>query len=90
MACAKFSIRSSVDQNSPKFSRFLRYLGHQISIVNDIASYDKEKRQHQANEAAAMINIVHVIAKNENLEDEPAKCMAYAWQLWLRIKSYKS
>lgn len=82
-ACAKFSIRSSVDQNNPKFNRFLRYLGHQLAIANDIASYDKEKRQHQANEAAAMINIVHVIAKNENMEDEQAKGMAYAWQLWI-------
>ncbi|KAL9606478.1 MAG: hypothetical protein Q9179_000343 [Wetmoreana sp. 5 TL-2023] len=81
-AMAKFSTRSTVDQNSPKFGRFLGYVGDQISIANDIASYEKEKRSYENGDADAMINVVHVIAKTEGLADEQAKCMAYAWQLW--------
>ena len=71
-----------MDQSSAKLSRFLGYLGDQISIANDIASYEKEKRQFQTGKVAAMINVVHVITKVDRMDDMEAKSMAYAWQLW--------
>lgn len=70
-----------MNQKTRSLHRILRCLGDQISIVNDIASYDKEKRRFETNEAASMINLVHVIMKIDRLEEAAAKSMAYAWQL---------
>ncbi|KAL8764459.1 MAG: hypothetical protein Q9203_007102 [Teloschistes exilis] len=81
-ACAKFSIASSVDLDDPKLQILLRHLGDHLSIVNDLASYDKEKRSHEIDEAETLINVVDVIASTGGLQDEHAKGMAYAWQLW--------
>lgn len=80
-ACTKFSLRSSVDQESPKLQPILRHIGDHISISNDIASYDKEMHCFQNGNASSMINIVHVIEKIEGLDTTAAKSMAYAWQL---------
>ncbi|KAI4200162.1 MAG: hypothetical protein LQ350_004123 [Teloschistes chrysophthalmus] len=81
-AGAKFSLNSSVDLDNYKYKTLLRHLGDHMSIANDIASYAKEKRSFEKGDAAAMINVVHVIAQKEGLGNEQAKCMAYAWQLW--------
>ena len=70
-----------MDQHSPNLDRMLRLLGDQISIVNDIASYEKEKRRFETGKATSMINLVHVIMKIERMEVAEAKSMAYAWQL---------
>ncbi|KAI9816264.1 MAG: hypothetical protein M1827_001865 [Pycnora praestabilis] len=81
-ASTKFSIQSNVDANSPKLCRFLRHLGDQISIANDIASYSKEKQQYESGKATHMINIVDVIMRVKLLRDEvAAKGVAYAFQL---------
>ncbi|KAL9020014.1 MAG: hypothetical protein Q9185_002753 [Variospora sp. 1 TL-2023] len=80
-SCAKFSISSSVDRTKPEFRCLLRYIGDHISIVNDLASFDKEKRHFDAGKANSMINLVHVIATLERAETQTAKSMAYAWQL---------
>ncbi|KAL8644291.1 MAG: hypothetical protein Q9210_007325 [Variospora velana] len=81
-SCAKFSICSSVDQTKPELRRLLRHIGDHISIVNDMASFEKEKRHFDAGRANSMINLVHVIATLERAETQTAKSMAYAWQLW--------
>ncbi|KAL8978224.1 MAG: hypothetical protein Q9205_006148, partial [Flavoplaca limonia] len=81
-ACAKFSIRSHADQHHPALRPLLRHIGDHISIVNDIASYDKEKRNFESGKASSVINLVDVIMQQERLEAEPAKAMAYAWQLF--------
>ncbi|KAL8866201.1 MAG: hypothetical protein Q9198_008992 [Flavoplaca austrocitrina] len=80
-ACAKFSIRSHADQHHPSLRPLLHHIGDHISIVNDIASYDKEKRNFESGKASSVINLVDVIMQQERLEAEPAKTMAYAWQL---------
>ncbi|KAL8966026.1 MAG: hypothetical protein Q9183_003560, partial [Haloplaca sp. 2 TL-2023] len=70
---AKFSIRSSVDLNDPKLEAFFHHLGDQVSIINDIASYDKEKQSYDEGDTTAIINVVNVIAETEGVEAEPAK-----------------
>ena len=70
-----------MDQHSPNLYRILRLLGDQISIVNDIASYEKEKRRFETGRATSMINLVNVIMKIERMGVAEAKSMAYAWQL---------
>ena len=80
-ACSKFSIRSRTNQKTPNLHRILHHLGDHISIANDIASYEKEKRRYETGRATSMINLVHVIAKVDRMEETAAKSMAYAWQL---------
>ncbi|KAL9007938.1 MAG: hypothetical protein Q9173_006887 [Seirophora scorigena] len=80
-SCAKFSIRSGVDQTNPDLGRLLHHIGDHISIVNDMASYEKEKRHFDTGRAKSMINLVHVIVTLERVETQTAKSMAYAWQL---------
>lgn len=81
-ACSKFAIRSTANQENPKLHRFLRRLGDQVSIANDLASYEKEKRRFEAGRASSMINLVHVIMKVERMQAVEAKSMAFAWQLF--------
>ena len=78
---AKFSVGSSVDQHAPVFRGFLRALGDQISIMNDIASYDKELKHYKSGKSKNMINVVHVMTQCYSLDAQAAKSMAYAWQL---------
>ncbi|KAL8951635.1 MAG: hypothetical protein Q9222_002396 [Ikaeria aurantiellina] len=80
-SCAKFAIKCSADQDNPQLRRLLRYLGDHISIANDIASYEKEKRAFDKGKASAMINIVDVIVQLEHIDVKAAKCLAYARQL---------
>jgi len=56
-------------------------LGNQISISNDLASYEKESHRFQTDRAASMINLVHVIMRVDRVEEAIAKSLAYAWQL---------
>ena len=74
-------MRSSVNQDDPKFSRFLRRLGDQISIQNDIASYEKEERDFESGKAAHMINLVRVIMDLNKIDATLAKSMTYNLQL---------
>lgn len=71
-----------MNQGHPNLHRILRYLGDQISIVNDIASYEKEKRRFETGGATSMINLVQVIMKVDRMDAIAAKSMAYAWQLY--------
>ena len=71
-----------MNQGHPNLHRILRYLGDQISIVNDIASYEKEKRRFETGRASSMINLVHVIMKVDRMDAIAAKSIAYAWQLY--------
>ena len=80
-ACCKFSVRSKVKEDSPHLRRIFRRIGDQISIVNDLASYEMEKRRFESGSSKAIINIVSAIMKMERVEAVVAKSMAYAWQL---------
>ena len=82
-ACTKFSLHLKVDLRSPKLRRLLGYLGDQISIANDLASYDKEAKQFLEGRSKEMINLVHTIMQVNRINGvAAAKSMAYAIQLW--------
>ena len=81
IACSKVSIGSSVHEDDPNLRRIVRHIGDHIDIVNDLASYEKEKRGFETGKSKSFINLVHVIMKLEHVEVEVAKSMAYAWQL---------
>lgn len=70
-----------MDENSPNLHRIVHHIGDQISIVNDLASYEMEKSRFESGKAKSLINIVAVIMKLERVEEVVAKSMAYAWQL---------
>lgn len=56
-------------------------MGDQISIINDIASYEKELKQFQRGEVSHMLNLVHFIRERYRLNVEAGKAMAYSLQL---------
>lgn len=71
-----------MDLETPAFQRLLGYLEDQISIANDIASYDKEEKQFREGKAKEMINLVHTIMQVNRISNvDAAKSMAYAIQL---------
>ena len=82
-------MRSSVDENSPNLHRIVHHIGDQISIVNDLASYEMEKQRFESGKAKSLINIVSVIMKIERVEEAVAKSMAYAWQLCMENEILK-
>ncbi|KAM0156434.1 hypothetical protein ACHAQE_006405 [Botrytis cinerea] len=82
-ACTKFSLHLKVDLRSAKLRRLLGYLGDQISIANDLASYDKEAKQFLEGRSKEMVNLVHTIMQVNRINGvAAAKSMAYAIQLW--------
>ena len=82
-------MRSRVDSNSPNLHRIVHHIGDQISIVNDLASYEMEKRRFESGKAKSLINIVSVIMNLERVGDAVAKSMAYAWQLCMENEILK-
>ena len=82
-ALTKFSIRSSINQEDPKFHRVLGIVADSIIFHNDIGSYDKERRSFETGQASSMINAVDVIMKLEQLQQKEGKALAYAWQLFM-------
>ena len=71
--------------------RLLRFIGDQISIANDIASYDKEAAQfsNRSDDPApppGIINVVHVIMGLEDLDAKGAKFLAYSWQMYMEME----
>ena len=82
LAAVKFSLCSSVDLSEPRLDRYLTLVKDHLAIVNDMASYDKEKRDFDSGASNDMINIVDVIQKIMSLPDtDSAKAMAYTCQL---------
>lgn len=82
LACLKFSLGSSVRIEDPKLERFLRLVSDQISLSNDLASYDKEKRAYDCGKACYLINAVEVVQRLLALPSPgPAKSIAYSMQL---------
>lgn len=70
-----------MDENSPTMQRIFHHIGDQISIVNDLASYEMERQRFESGKARSLINIVSVIMKLERVDVAVAKTMAYTWQL---------
>jgi len=82
LACVKFSLRSNVRIEDPKLARILRLVSDHVSLVNDLASYDKEKRAYDSGKVCYLINAVDVVHRLFSLASPAAaKALAYAMQL---------
>ncbi|KAF5869607.1 putative sesquiterpene cyclase protein [Botrytis fragariae] len=82
IAAAKFTIKSSVDVQDPRFARYLRLISDHLGIFNDMASYEKESRALKEGEIQDMINIVAVFQHLKSLPTSAeAKVAAYTYQL---------
>lgn len=80
--CVKFSIASSVDLKSSNLARLVRLGGNHLSLVNDLASFDKEFADLKSGNTASIINIVDVLQRSCSLDDvSDAKAAAYTLQL---------
>lgn len=87
LACVKFSIESSVEIESPQLDKFLRLISDHVSLVNDLASYDKEKKAYVQGRTYHLINAVEVVQRLFSLPTEnSAKALAYAMQLEVEVE----
>ena len=65
-----------------RFGRYLSLVGDHLSLINDLASYDKELREFNNGEASDLINLVAVVKTVTSLQDtDDAKSVAWALQL---------
>lgn len=82
LACVKFSLGSSVRIEDPKLARILRLVSDHVSLVNDLASYDKEKRAYDSGSMLYLINAVGVVQRLLTLPSSAAaKSLTYSMQL---------
>lgn len=82
LASVKFSICSDVDLYNPRLATFLNLAKDHLSIVNDLASFDKEQRAFNGGWDKEIINMVDVVQKLMSLpNDDDAKVMTYTYQL---------
>ena len=82
LAAVKFSISSEVDIEDPRYARFLTLIKDHLSIVNDLASFDKELRAFNSGASRDLLNIVHELQKMLWLPNvQAAKALAYSYQL---------
>ncbi|KAK6810861.1 hypothetical protein RU639_013599 [Aspergillus parasiticus] len=87
LACAKFALNSSVDLNDSKLSRYLRLVKDHVSIVNDLGSWDKEKRAYDEGRVLYLVNTVDVVGKLFCLSsDHAAVRLTHALQLQIEIE----
>ena len=89
LAAVKFSISSSIVIADPRLNRYLTLVKNHLAIVNDMASFDKEKRNFDEGSSSDLINIVDVVQRLFSLPDvKSAKALAYTYQLqtevWMR------
>ena len=82
LACVKFSIGSSINIEDMSLQRILSLISDQISIVNDLVSFDKEKCAYDAGKSPYLINVVAVVQRFCSFSDpSSAKAICYALQL---------
>lgn len=89
LASVKFSISSSIDLYNPRLAVYLNLVKDHLSIVNDLASFDKEQRAVKSGSAQEIINLVDVVQKLMSLpNDDDAKVMAYMYQLQIEERMH--
>lgn len=82
LACVKFSLESDVVIEDPKMARILRLVSDHVSLVNDLASFDKELKALEDGKVCYMINAVDVVRRLLGLASySAAKAVAYSVQL---------
>lgn len=89
LAAVKFSISSEVDIEDARCARFLTLIKDHLSIINDLASFDKELRAYSSGASRDLLNIVYEFQRMLSLPDvNAAKALAYSYQLqteeWIR------
>jgi hypothetical protein len=66
----------------PKLANILRLVSDHVSLVNDLASFDKELRAFEQGKVCYMINAVDVVRKLFGLSTwQSAKALTFAMQL---------
>lgn len=82
LACVKFSLASDVWIEDPKLATILRLISDHVSLVNDLASFDKELRAFEEGKVCYLINAVDVVRKLFGLSNwQSAKALTFAMQL---------
>ncbi len=82
LAAVKFSLCSNVNTSDSRLTRYLTLAKDHLAIVNDLASYDKEKRDFDSGASQDLINIVDIVQQLMSLPDsDSAKATAYTYQL---------
>lgn len=82
LACVKFSLESDVAIEDPKMTRILRLVSDHVSLVNDLASFDKELKALEDGKVCYMINAVDVVRRLLGLATySAAKAVTYSVQL---------
>ncbi|EKG15849.1 Terpenoid synthase [Macrophomina phaseolina MS6] len=90
IAGTKFSISSDVRIEDPKLATIVRLAGDHISLVNDLASFEKEFREFEAGELRNLVNAVSIVRKLFGLQSwSSAKAFTYAMQCELETRIKK-
>ena len=86
LAAVRFSICSEVDITDRRLKRYLTLLKDHLAIINDMASFDKEKRDFDQDPSKVMINIVDVFQQLLSTPDiDSAKALAYTYQIQTEV-----
>lgn len=80
-ACVKFSIASNADLDEAELSTFMQLAGNHFSLVNDLASFEKELQEFKSGKAVSLINVVDVLQREHGIDIFEAKLKAYSMQL---------
>ena len=81
-AVCKFSVRSNVSLTDPLLAKITRLCGDHESIVNDLASFEKEYMAFTAGQTRSLVNIVQVLQETCGIVSvQGAKSVAYTLQL---------
>lgn len=87
LACVQFSIASSVIIESLRLEKFLRLISDHVSLGDDLASYDKEKKAYDRGRTYHLINAAVVVQRLFSLSTtHSAKALAYAMQLEFEVE----
>ncbi|KJY00868.1 hypothetical protein TI39_contig309g00009 [Zymoseptoria brevis] len=82
LACVKFSLASSIHIEAPHLADFLRLISDHISLVNDLASFEKEKRALDEGTIVYLMNAVDLMKTLLSLPShDDAKRLTFAMQL---------
>lgn len=82
LAAVKFSLCSNVNTSDSRLTKYLTLAKDHLAIANDLASYDKEKRDFDSGASHDIINVVDVVQQLMSLPDsDSAKTTAYTYQL---------
>ncbi|KAH9484641.1 Terpene cyclase aneC [Psilocybe cubensis] len=86
-ACVKFSLRSSVQMDSPRIEKFMKIASDHVCYANDLGSHDKEKKAYIRGDVLYFINAVDMVKKVFHLpDDDAAKSATLVLQMQTEIE----